>query len=96
MALFPWYGKKLFLGSKLDLPFSPLLPSTHTHTHTHTGIDMSHPPHSHPLSQAYRLPPGPPPSGYMPPPPQQPYVSVRIDPSGMPYVDWGAVSAAVV
>ena len=54
---------------------------------THTGMDISRGPHPHPLSQAYRS------SGVMPgsylPPSQSPYVSVRMDLNGMPYVDWG-------
>ena len=47
-----------------------------------------HPPH--PLTQTYRpgILPGPGAGPYMP---HSPYISVRIDPTGMPFVDWGLV-----
>ena len=51
-----------------------------------------HYPPPHPLTQTYRpgILSGPPTAGpYMPPP--SPYISVRIDPTGMPFVDWGMV-----
>ena len=50
-----------------------------------------HYPPPHPLSQAYRpgvLPPGPAGGHYLP---HSPYVSVRLDPTGIPFVDWGPV-----
>lgn len=50
-----------------------------------------HYPPPHPLTQTYRpgMLPGPAGAHYMP---HSPYVSVRIDPTGMPFVDWGMVS----
>ena len=48
-----------------------------------------HYPPPHPLSQTYRpgvLPPGPAGGHYLP---HSPYVSVRLDPTGIPFVDWG-------
>ena len=54
-----------------------------------------HYPPSHPLSHAYRqgMIPAPAASPYMP---HNPYVSVRIDPTGIPYVDWGMVMEAII
>ena len=43
----------------------------------------------HPLSQAYR--PGVLPGGGSHYVPHSPYVSVRMDHTGMPFVDWGMV-----
>ena len=49
-----------------------------------------HYPSPHPLSQTYRpVLPGPGAGPYLPP--HSPYISVRIDHTGMPFVDWGMV-----